>query len=252
MRNRHGGRLSEFDAICGGLHCTRYDSHFQTKPKCVVSAALLSSSDLRGLPLVDNRNKKVKCETCGFFSKHGRGSSAPAPRYYEVETTDRTNTNEIFRHFAEGRSVSCEIVCFQHKLNFMAELNRLPGQSQRNDKLVAMVRQNRNCESWYPYRPGFSPKEHYEELQMQRLEQDRRAFEKSLADMALSAQLQSAAIAEKNAAIQEKNAEIAEASKQLVSELKEIAQKSDSSSKRIAFLVILLAIAQVVVGLMSL
>jgi hypothetical protein len=136
---------------------------------------------------------------------------------------------------------------------------RVPSSGDRQAKLVELVRFDRHCSDWWPYRPGFSPMEHYEEYRMQRLEQDRRAFEKSLADMALSAQQQSASIAEKNAQIQEKNAAVAEASKQLVSELKEIAQRSAESatrserfSKQATWLVIILALAQVVVAFIAL
>ena len=86
-------------------------------------------------------------------------------------------------------------------------------QGERVRKLVEMVRLDRHCEAWYPYRPGFDPKEHYEELQMQRLEQDRRAFEKSLSELALAVQRDSALIAEKNAVILEHNVEISKAAR---------------------------------------
>ena len=121
------------------------------------------------------------------------------------------------------------------------------------------VNEDRHCDSWYPYMPGRSPNEHYEELQLQRLEQDRREFEARLADMTLEAQRAGAVIAEKTAAIQGKNVEIAEASKQLVSELKDIAKSSAESasqnekfSKQATWLVIILAVAQIVVAFVAL
>jgi hypothetical protein len=99
-------------------------------------------------------NEKGKCETCGFFSKHGRGSSAPTPRFYEVERSDRTNYNEIFTYFADNRQFTCDIACFRHKVDFMREINRLNDQGQRNQKIVEMVRLDRRCDSWWPYMPA--------------------------------------------------------------------------------------------------
>ena len=55
-----------------------------------------------------------------------------------------------------------------------------------------------------------------------------------------------------NQAIQNDSLKIAEASKNLVSDLKDIATKSDRSSRRIAVAVIILAAAQVIVGIIAL
>lgn len=91
MQNRREGRLSEYSAICGGSHCTRYAYHFQTKSRCVIRAARLSISSRRRLPLVDYKEtEKGRCETCGYFAKHG-GSEAPSPRFMRLnEPTAQT------------------------------------------------------------------------------------------------------------------------------------------------------------------
>jgi len=196
-----------------------------------------------------------KCRYCGFLSKHGTDTvNFPSPRFYEVEHSERIY-GKFTRHVvSQGMVADTEPMCFMEKIN-LTEIDQTQGRA----KLLEEINADRHCESWWPYRPGRSPNQHYEELQMQRLEQDRRAHEVKLADLALEAQRQSAAIAEKDAAVQIRNAEIAEASKQLVSELKEITQRSAESSsrserfsKRSTWLVIILAIAQVIFAFVAL
>lgn len=169
-----------------------------------------------------------RCRTCGFLSKHARTASGlPSPRFYEVEHAERRSP-ESFRHHTVGYAMRAdtEPMCFLGKINLMAIL-----QNEGDAKLSEAITADRKCDSWYPYMPGLSPKEHYEEYQRQRLEQDRREFERRLSDMGLEAQRNNA---------------------QIVSDLREIARKGEQSSKRIAVLVILLAVAQVIVGIMAL
>jgi hypothetical protein len=154
---------------------------------------------------------------------------------------ERLSSDSFFRHMVGyGLPAETEPMCFMGKINLMETYEK-----EGAEKFLEAVTTDRQCDAWYPYMPGLSPREHYEERQMQRLEQDRRAFETRLSDMSLMAQDQSTIVAQQNA-------EIAEESKRLVAELKEIAQQSDESSKRIGFLVFFLAIAQVVVGFISL
>lgn len=176
-----------------------------------------------------------KCRSCGFLSKHARSTSRlPPPRFYEVEHFERESPDSFKRHTVDhSMPAATEPMCFVGETNLMEKFEQ-----GGNAKLLEAILYDRKCGQWYAYMPGFSPKEHYEEYQMQRLENDRRAFELKLSEMAAAAQKESAAIAQD--------------SKQLVAELKTIAEKSEKSSKRVAWLVILLAIAQVIVGLIAL
>jgi hypothetical protein len=126
----------------------------------------------------------------------------------------------------------------------MQKINLMQTYEQEGaEKLSQAINFDRRCDAWYPYMPGFDPKEHYERLQMQRLEQDRREFEAKLADMALTAEQKSAAIATQSA-------EIARESKQLVADLKVIAQNSDRFTRRVTLWIIILAVAQVLVAVL--
>jgi hypothetical protein len=201
------------------------------------------------MPIEYIEAEKGRCLSCGFLAKHPKTSygALPAERYYEIEPFERTSGNhtQIFRYrpdFASSHIFQTERVCFVHEADLMLGI---PGEDTDSDQLrqtrrdlaIETIAFDRHCPAWYPYRPGFSPRGHYQQLQMQRLEHDRREFETRLADMSLTAQAQSESIARE--------------SKQLVSDLKLIAEQSDKFSKRITLLVILLAVVQIIVGLME-
>lgn len=134
--------------------------------------------------------EKVKCRDCGFLAKHGLSSRAPTPRFYEIDTEDRSRPAEFFRHTPEGflGSIETHLVCFLHKADLMAESvldaavggDEAVGGATEAGALYAIA-QDRECEWFSPHIPGFSPMEHAEVYRMQRLEQDRREFEERLA-----------------------------------------------------------------------
>lgn len=188
-----------------------------------------------------------RCRSCGFLSKHGtRTAGIPSPRFYEVEHSERIDGSFFTHTPAPHVGTTSEPMCFRQKTNLM-EIEEQQGRA----KLLEAVNADRHCEAWYPYMPGRSPNEHYEEYKMQELERERRALETKLSEMQLGVQRYGAEVAERNAVTLKEHAEIAEASKQLVGELKDVAVRSDRTSKRVTWLVVLLAIAQVVVGLMT-
>jgi len=116
---------------------------------------------------------KGRCRSCGFLSKHGRDTvNFPSPRFYEVEHSERVY-GRFTRHVVSyGMVADTEPMCFMGKINLMAIL-----QNEGDAKLLEAITADRKCEAWYPYMPGLSPKEHYEQLIMQRLEADRRSYE---------------------------------------------------------------------------
>jgi hypothetical protein len=201
------------------------------------------------MPIEYSETERGRCVSCGFLSKHPKTSygGLPAERYYEIEPFERISGNhtQIFRYMpdlASRQVLQTELVCFVNEADLMVGI---PGDEEdtdeirqvRRDLAIAAIDFDRHCSAWYPYRPGFGPRGHYQQRQRQVLEDDRRAFETRLADMSLKAQAQSETIARE--------------SKQLVADLKVIAEQSDKFSKRITFFVILLAVVQIIVGLME-
>jgi hypothetical protein len=171
-----------------------------------------------------------RCRFCGFLSKHARQSAGwPAPRFYEIEHAERMSADGFRRYMA----ADTEPMCFMGKINLMHIL-----QNEGDAALLEAVNTDRKCDAWYPYMPGLSPKEHYEEFQMQRLENDRRAFELRLSEISQAAQ--------------EQSLEIAADSKKIVSDLKMIAEKNDRFSRRVTVWVIILAALQALGAILGL
>jgi hypothetical protein len=174
---------------------------------------------------------KGKCRSCGFLSKHAINPfNLPSPRFYEAEHSERITVAVLYSHaIGYHQHVDTEPMCFLGKIN-LVQLIADDDSPRREGKLRAEITQGRDCDGWYPYMPGLSPREHYEELTMQRLENDRRAFETRLAEMSQKAQENSLAIADDSRAI--------------VSDLKAIAEKNDRFSRRVTVWVIILAALQ--------
>lgn len=201
--------------------------------------------------------EKGRCRSCGFLSKHPieQYAGLPTPRFYEAEPHERTakEYSRLFSHrpdMAARGVVQTEIACFVHKADLMENIrdfpfNTLEGQQARLPMALEVIGVDRHCPAWYPYNPGFSPREHYEQLEMQRLEDDRRAFEMKLFELGQKAQ--------------ENSLRVAEDSKRIVHDLKEIARSNDDfvrsserSTRRVTILVIVLAVAQTIGALLAL
>jgi hypothetical protein len=73
------------------------------------------------------------------------------------------------------------LVCFLNKADLMAESVIEEAGAVTEAGALYAIAQDRECEGFYPHKPGFSPMEHAEVYAMQRLEQDRREFEERLA-----------------------------------------------------------------------
>ena len=73
---------------------------------------------------------------------------------------------------------------FQHAFDLRAEWDaEVAGGSDHEVASRTIMYRDRDCECWYPYRPGHSPKEHLEESRMMQLEQERRDLQMRLAQM---------------------------------------------------------------------
>lgn len=175
-----------------------------------------------------------RCRSCGFLSKHASApNNLPSPRFYEMEHSERERPDWMRRHVVERMFADTEPMCFLGKINLEEIL-----QSEGAEKLVAVIKSDRKCDGWYPYMPGLSPKEHYEELTMQRLENDRRDFEMRLFELSQKAQ--------------ENTLVIAKDSKAIVNDLKAIAEKNDKFSRRVTFWIVLLAALQALGSILAL
>ena len=170
-----------------------------------------------------------RCCSCGFLSRKldpyvkavPDAAAGVLPEYFEVPPEDRA-TGDVSRPMAVPyfRSMATRPACFRHVID-------MPHQAPA-DTVLAFINLDRQCPKWWPYTPGMDPKEHFSELQVMRLEQERREFEQRMeADRRDFESKLDAASAERDAAI-------------------------NTTGRRLAFAGILLALAQVLVGVVAL
>ena len=135
------------------------------------------------------------CINCGLLGK--RASQSTLSACYESTAVDRlggylTKVQEdpigpadypiiIFTH----------PWCFLGKADFLGELAAMGAKEHQSDKVPELIRKDRKCLSWYPWREFLSPKEHWQEQITfamaknredfeQHMEKDRKAFEERL------------------------------------------------------------------------
>ena len=121
----------------------------------------------------------VKCADCGFLSviSQSDGSYIGANRLYRLEGFQEGQVDEVF----------CEPHCSIHaqdihleplkakgvgtqltELGRMVSLKTIEGEEVSDEAVLANVSKPRDCDGFFLWRPGFSPKEHYEMLDRQR------------------------------------------------------------------------------------
>jgi hypothetical protein len=129
---------------------------------------------------------KGKCGTCGFLSKQSRGGfGSPSPTYFEITVEERRNTPLFFTRWElSGRSISTDLACFRGIADLQSEYSREVDEGERKTKATLVLKRDRKCEGWYPYKTGFDPMEHFLWYQEQEREKDRRAFEERLSQRA--------------------------------------------------------------------
>src|SRR5712692_9293830 len=124
-----------------------------------------------------------RCVSCGFLATHG-------DRWHEV-TEDERKSGDIVKQ--DGMRAWARPVCFVSAADLPVELG--PGDPSAA-KVLYVIGKDRKCPKWFEYVPDFSPKEHFEKRQMMDLEAERRKHDLELAELQLSAEQRSQAIAE--------------------------------------------------------
>jgi hypothetical protein len=130
-----------------------------------------------------------RCVSCGFLGKH-RFS------WFEVTLEERA-LGSLAKANAEPRVVpGCirgvadlarerdgNLAALRENGEPVADAEGNVNVRAERQALLEVLNLDRRCSDWYPYTPGFSPKEHLEELRMAQLEQERRDHELALAQL---------------------------------------------------------------------
>jgi hypothetical protein len=115
-----------------------------------------------------------RCINCGFLGKRDKQNTFSM--CYEASDIERQTG---WLNLQVG-SIATRPWCFVGKVNFVEELQTMGVQEIQADKMGELLSKDRKCPSWYPWTPFRNPKEHFEELKVQQLEQARRIFELKL------------------------------------------------------------------------
>jgi hypothetical protein len=132
---------------------------------------------------------KGRCINCGFLAKRPFPFSVlrrePLSSFYEIPDSER-ESGRVWSHNPGGNTaqIETEPVCFRFVADIQHEIDARPEAKLliREDTIGArsVFAKDRSCQSWYRYMPGLSPRDHFDRLNMELLEQSRREWEMRL------------------------------------------------------------------------
>ena len=131
----------------------------------------------------------VRCADCGYLSRRARieGSGWRGNEgYYEADTVFRKNPSESFK-FVPGNvnaEKDGEINCYRQAVDLSGEIRAVREAKRISavDPAQEVINRSRQCSKFFIYEPGIDPPGHLVEEKASALEDDRRRFEKTLAD----------------------------------------------------------------------
>ena len=131
----------------------------------------------------------VRCADCGYLSKRARmqnGRWRAHEGYHEADTVFRKNPSESF-DFVPGETSAVnrgEIACYRQAADLAGEVRAVREAKRISavDPAQEVINRSRICAKFYGYEPGVDPPGHFFDEKASALEEDRRRFEKTLAD----------------------------------------------------------------------
>jgi hypothetical protein len=131
----------------------------------------------------------VRCVDCGYLSRRARiqnGGWRAHEGYLEADAVFRRNPSEFF-DFVPGQTTAVskgEIGCYRQAANLPAEIVAVREAKRISavDPASEVINRSRQCSRFFVYEPGVDPAGHFIEEKAGALEEDRRRFEKTLAD----------------------------------------------------------------------
>jgi hypothetical protein len=135
----------------------------------------------------------VRCVECGYLSRRARTQKEgwrAHEGYHEADTVFRKNASETF-HFVPGETNAVsigEISCYRQAADLPSEISAVRDAKRISaiDPAQEVINRPRQCSKFFIYEPGVDPPGHLVEEKATALEDDRRRFEKTLADFQLT------------------------------------------------------------------
>jgi hypothetical protein len=203
-------------------------------------------------------NRRNRCATCGFLSlrvPHFGDTKPPV----EVLRENR-DSGELFNFHGGSAQPRCFIDAADPRLfdEIQSEAASSSNEHYRQQAQLVINRE-RDGSAWFPWQPGFSPKEHLEKYQMLQLEQARRESDERLAasnaviaqSLARSMEL-TAQAAQANAAALASSERIQKDSLDVAKESKDVSKESHDYAVRWTRVFVLFAVLSFVIALLTL
>jgi hypothetical protein len=111
------------------------------------------------------------------------------------------------------------------------------------ESILRVFEKHRDCSSWYPYKPNYTPKEHLEMLRNEEIENRRTEFQLRLAEMDRQTQ-------ETHTEIMRNQTQLLADSKQVADDVRIITENTIQRNDKITVWIIVLAALQIVVPLL--
>jgi hypothetical protein len=138
-----------------------------------------------------DETQRGKCITCGCASK----CAGTPPQYYEIMKAERSTKLRLWNVMVPAQGVfafkqaGSQFACIKGVVDFPAIILEFARTVQPNsgqsvsEKTQQLFQEHSGCPEWYPYQPGHTPEWHLSDENMQRIENDRRAFETRLSEI---------------------------------------------------------------------
>ncbi len=112
------------------------------------------------------------CLSCGFLAKAPAVESkyTSIPPFQEIAYGER-DIGGVWSQPGSSKGTDAVVICFRLVPDFVEDLRKELQEGADGERISqAVIRKDRDCCKWYPYTPGFTPKEHLEELKIAQLE----------------------------------------------------------------------------------
>lgn len=184
-----------------------------------------------------------RCINCAFLGK--RAWHMVASECFIASGPDR-NSGQLYLHetIEFGRTLETVPWCYVNATNLYEEVLIELGlaNGNQNSQTYEIMANDRKCPDWYPWREFSPPKESFEELRVQRLDQSRRDFEEKLQRDSQEFDLKLFEISQK----------VQQDSKSILESNKDVVERAERFNSRISKYFIVLVIVQIVIALITL
>lgn len=122
-----------------------------------------------------------RCYSCAYLCRVVKVSPVAEPQYRELSDNARKDADFFLVPKSAGINIPTKPACFQcaAPLTALIEEQMQDHSKSQHDAAMFITYEDRKCKKWFPYTEGLTPAQHLEIDMLERVEQDRREWERS-------------------------------------------------------------------------